>query len=399
MGQFCKRNYLDFKNLNRRKFIIGSGAFITMATLTSYGYVNIEGMVRDKIKRPNPNNFKEPILKAIAYGVSASNPHNTQAWKFKIINEQEMLLFVDSTRVLPETDPTTRQIHIGCGCFLETASIGMTQEGYSSQVNYFPRGAYTVSGFGELPVAQLSLTKDTKTINSPLNKVLLNRRTSRLQFSDEILDISTWKIISQLMGNNYNSIQLITDLKILNIIRPILSEGMKVESYTYRTNEESRKWFRENDKRIASKRDGINLPGNGIKGIKKWIAERQLKGLSSETWNDKKIIDYTLKNHNKKVNSSANIITITSTTNTMVDWVKAGQDYSRLQLSCLLNGFFMQPLSQVLQEFDEMKPLKSKFEVEMVVKENEKIQMVLRCGKSKEPYLTYRRGIKDMIIL
>ena len=385
--------------MDRREFIIGSTALITMTTLSCYGYNKSEKITKDKIKRPNPNNFKEPILKAIAYGVSASNPHNTQAWKFKILNEKQMLLFVDSKRILPETDPTTRQIHIGCGCFLETASIGITQEGYTSQVDYFPEGEYEISEIGEFPVAKLSLTKNINVKNAALNKVLLNRQTSRLQFSDEIIDISTRKSINQLMGKNYNNIQLITDLETLNSIRPILSEGMKVESYTYNTNEESRKWFRENDKKIENEKDGINLPGNGMKGIKKWFAERQLKGLSSEKWNDKKIIDYTLKNHYKKVNSSVNIITITSTTNTMIDWVKAGQDYAHLQLSCLLEGFYMQPLSQVLQEFDEMKHLKVKFEAKMGIKENEKTQMVLRCGKSKEPFLTYRREIKNMIVL
>jgi len=384
--------------MNRRKFIIGSGAFITMTSLSSYGYIKLEDAEEDKIKRPNPNNFKKPILKAIAYGVSASNPHNTQAWKFKIISEHEMLLFVDATRILPETDPTTRQIHIGCGCFLETALIGMTQEGFVSQIDYFPENDYNKYKLGVLPVAKLTITKDTNVINSTLNKVLLDRRTSRLQFSDEVISTSTWNNIIELIGHKHNSIQLITDTKILNNIRPILSAGMKIESYTYLTNEESRIWFRENNDRIENERDGINLPGNGITGIKKWFAERKLKGLTPEEWNDKETIDYTLKNHIKKVKSSSNIIVIKSQTNTMFDWVKTGQDYARLQLSCLVKDFFMHPLSQVLQEFDEMKTVKTKFEKAMDVKGNEKIQMALRVGKSKEPYLTYRRKINDMII-
>lgn len=383
--------------MNRRKFIIGSGAFITMATLSSYGYVKIEDIDEDKIKRPNPNNFKEPIFKAIAYGVSASNPHNTQAWMFKIIDEYNMLLFVDVTRILPETDPTTRQIHIGCGCFLETASIGMTQEGFTSQIDYFPENNYDISNLGTLPVAKLTIKKDNNVVNSPLNKVLLNRRTSRLQFSDEVISVSIWNTINDLIADKHSSIQLITDIKTLNSIRPILFEGMKVESYTYDTNEESRKWFRENETKIENKRDGINLAGNGINGIKKWFAEIKLKGLTPEEWNNKNTIDYTLKSHHKKVETSPNIIVTKTQTNTLLDWVKAGQDYCRLQLSCLVEGFYMQPLSQVLQEFDEMKTLKTQFEETMGVKENEKIQMALRVGKSKEPYLTYRRKIKDMI--
>lgn len=385
--------------MDRRKFIIGSGAFITMVTLSSYTLIEIEeNRAKDKIKRPNPNHFKEPTLKAIAYGVSASNPHNTQAWKFKILSEDELLLFVDETRILPETDPTTRQIHIGCGCFLETASIGMTQEGFTSKIEYFPEGNYKNSQIGTLPVAKLTIKKNTNIVNSSLNNVLLQRKTSRLQFYDTIINDSTWNNILKLIGNKHNEIQLFTEVDFLNKIKPILTEGMKVESYTYRTNEESRKWFRENDDRIESKRDGINLPGNGICGIKKWFAERKLKGLDAKEWNNKKTIDYTLKSHSKKVASAPNIITIKSKTNTMLDWVKAGQDYARLQLACLANGFYMHPLSQVLQEFDEMKPLKIKFEEAMQVKENEKIQMAVRVGKSRDPYLSYRRTINDMTI-
>ena len=384
--------------MDRREFIIGSTALITMTTLSCYGYNKSEKITKDKIKRPNPNNFKEPILKAIAYGVSASNPHNTQAWKFKIIDEHNMLLFVDATRILPETDPTTRQIHIGCGCFLETASIGMKQEGFISQIDYFPENDYDTSNLGTLPVAKLTIKKDANVVKSPINKVLLNRRTSRLQFSDEVISPSVWNEINELIADKHSSIQLITNIKTLNSIKPILSKGMKIESYTYKTNEESRKWFRENDDKIENKRDGINLPGNGICGIKKWFAEIKLKGLTPEEWNNKNTIDYTLKSHHKKVESSPNIIIIKTQANTMLDWVKAGQDYCRLQLSCLAKGFYMQPLSQVLQEFDEMKPLKTQFEEKMGVKENEKIQMALRVGKSKEPYLTYRRKLKDMLI-
>lgn len=290
--------------MDRRKFIISSGALITMATLSSYSLIELEkNSSKDKIKRPNPSHFKDPILKAIAYGVSASNPHNTQAWKFKLISKEELLLFVDPTRILPETDPTTRQIHIGCGCFLETASIGMTKEGFSSQIEYFPEGNYKISQLGTLPVAKLTLKKKANVVSSSLNNVLLQRKTSRLQFSGAIISDSTWNSILKLIGNKHNKIQLFTEVGFLNKIKPILSEGMKTESYTYRTNEESRKWFRENDDRIKSERDGINLSGNGIRGIKKWFAEKKLKGLNAKEWNNKITIDYTLKSHYKKVAS------------------------------------------------------------------------------------------------
>ena len=383
--------------MNRRKFLVSSGAVITVASLSYYGYNNTVLKLEDKIKRPNPNDFNEPVLKAIAYGATASNPHNTQAWKFKIISITEMLIFVDQNRILTETDPPNRQIHIGCGCFIETASIGMIEGGYATKFEYFPEGQYEREHVGAFPVARLAFKLDSSLKISPLNKVLLARRTSRLPYDNVPITAEIWNKILTLMGKTFYTPRLITDSKTLDEIKPILCDAMKIESHTYRTNEESRVWFRENNDKIASTRDGINLSGNGVTGIPKFFARRQLRGLSAEAWHNKSAIGPFLENHTNKVLSSSNILTLKTPTNTMLEWVKVGQDYTRLQLACLVYGFYMQPLSQVLQEFDEMKNLRNKFEKIMNIVYQEKIQMVLRVGKSEKPYLTYRRNVKNFI--
>lgn len=66
-------------------------------------------------RRPVLKGLDSPILKAISYGVNMPNPHNTQAWKFKIISDTDMLSYIDESRLLPMNDPSTRQIHIGSG--------------------------------------------------------------------------------------------------------------------------------------------------------------------------------------------------------------------------------------------------------------------------------------------
>jgi hypothetical protein len=377
--------------MNRRHFIYSTGAIVTASVFYSY-FLSVSDESKE-MKRPNPSDFSIPIEKAMAYGINASNPHNTQAWKFNILTDNSMLLFIDENRILPATDPITRQIHIGCGCFIEMVKIGMTKEGYSTKIEYFPNGYYDLSSTGKLPVAKIMFNRDSNVQISQLSKDMLTRKTSRKLYSNDIIDSTTWHEILLLIGDNQSAFELITSTKNLNIIRPLLADGMEIESYTYRTHEESRKWFRENDKKIAEKRDGINLPGNGISGIKKWFAERQLKGLKKDDWHSKKTNEYALKSHRKRVEKSPNIITLKTTTNTPLDWLKAGQDYCRLQLACISKGFFMHPLSQVLQEFEEMDTLRKRFEKEMNVQENEKIQMVVRVGKSEKPYLTYRRKV------
>src|SRR5262245_3624691 len=80
-----------------------------------------------------------PILQAITYGARAPNPHNTQAWKIEPLSNLENVLYLDEHRLLPVTDPSTREIHIGAGCFLESLATGMSGQGYVTNIELLPR--------------------------------------------------------------------------------------------------------------------------------------------------------------------------------------------------------------------------------------------------------------------
>ena len=111
--------------MKRRTFIFQTGTLITTAMLAQCNTA-VGTKTPYTIRRPNPNDFKAPALKAIALGVNAPNPHNTQAWKFRLHSDTTFTLYVDESRLLPATDPTTRQIHIGCGCFLSVMQAGIS---------------------------------------------------------------------------------------------------------------------------------------------------------------------------------------------------------------------------------------------------------------------------------
>jgi hypothetical protein len=78
--------------MEKKEFLVASGMLVTTAMLGAFA-LDSSGASSEiaeegyKNRRPHPNDFKEPILKAITLGLNAPNPHNTQAWKFKVINE------------------------------------------------------------------------------------------------------------------------------------------------------------------------------------------------------------------------------------------------------------------------------------------------------------------------
>jgi len=349
----------------------------------------------NKSRRPIPEDFDDPILKAIAFGMGAPNPHNTQAWKFKLISKTEMLLFVDVGRLLLSTDPTTRQIHIGCGCFLGVLQVGMTTLGYKTDIEMWPQGIYDSSETGSKPVARVSLRKDN-VAKDILAEAIYLRKTNRLEYNDHTLPEALFKTIMEVTNPAYCSINYISNSSLPKHL-DILYQGMEVECRTYKTYEESRKWFRENDDLIREKRDGINLPGGGTTGVTKYFAERSLKGLKPEDWHKTANINFYLSRYKKKVTQSKGIVQFVTETNTPQAWLKAGMDYARFQLAVTRQQYFIHPMSQVLQEFDEMKSLREQYDQLNNLKGEQKIQMVVRIGKAKEPFMSYRRNVEDLL--
>ncbi len=343
--------------------------------------------------------FKEPILNAILFGITAPNPHNTQAWKFKILNPEEMLLYVDESRILPVTDPTTRQIHIGQGTFIECLSIAASSLGFETKIKLFPEGPYPSKEIGKKPVAKIKLMSKTSSLQADsLFPFLDKRRTVRTAYNGDFLKQEELDKI--LDGSNPKYSEIFTFLKedeIKDIIRQAM-DAMKVETLNLRTADESRIWFRFNDKEIQAKRDGIALPDQGVTGFQRWMLETLFMGPEPEKFHNKTGVNQFLASYEKKIQSAKGIVMWKTKTNGMEDWVNVGRDYVRFQLSAEKNGYVMHPLSQILQEYGEMDTLRESFQKQMGIGRQEKIQMIARIGRSDYNYFTPRRELKTMLI-
>ncbi|GAB3219723.1 Acg family FMN-binding oxidoreductase [Spirosoma arcticum] len=344
-----------------------------------------------------PDHFERPILKAIAYGLNAPNPHNTQAWQFKLLSDTDMLFFVDPARLLPATDPPARQIHIGCGCFLAMLQTGMSAHGYGVQIRYFPEGDYTPdTGIGQKPVAHVRLQKQML-VADPLFAYLTARRTNRLAYEGPLLlpsEFARWLSAAQPACATARLVHNPTEL---TQHLDLLIEAMRVETLTYARHEESRIWFRESDEQMAQHRDGLCLPANGTNGIRKWVAEWLLRGKKPKNWHGSSATGSFLADYDQTSRTAKGLLLLTTPTNTPIDWLQTGIDFARLQLAGIQAGFYIHPMSQVLQEYDEMNTLRQRYELLNQVVTPQKIQMVLRVGRAGEPFLTYRRAVADFV--
>ena len=386
--------------MQRRKFIITSGTMFTASVLMgSEGGANQLFANTQKNqnanKRPNPGNFSQPILKAIAIGVNAPSPHNTQSWKFKILDDVSMLLYVDENRFLPATDPTQRQIHMGVGSFIETLSIGVTPLGYLAEVSYFPQGYNSREDFGKKPVAKITIIKTTE-IREELEKYIISRQTNRKEYEGENITISEFEALMEATGKTHSKINFIASKEKIETYQKLMIKAMEVESYKYETHDESRKMMRFSEKERAEKRDGLSIPQVGFTGIMVPLAEMSLKG-GPKAWHSKKSVQRHMDTFEKAVNSAKGIVTFTTDSNEIIDWVKAGRDFVRFSLALTKFNLSNNPHTQITQEYNEMLPLMTELNSLENIKEPGKVQLILRIGRADYSYYSFRRNLEDFI--
>lgn len=349
-------------------------------------------------KRPDPSEYKVPVLKAIAYGITAPSPHNTQSWYIDTLSSTEMLLFVK--QVLPETDPPSRQIHMGAGCFIECVAIGMSSESYETQVEYFPYGEYKAEAnqLAEKPVAKISLIEKPDLQKDVLYDYIYMRGTNRKPYEGKMITRDEFEQIKALTGKTNSEMIFITGKEDMQPYLDIFSTAMEIETRTRMTNEETRKMFRFSEEERKEKGDGISIPQMGYEGMIEKIAEKSLNNGDSITWHSDKNFKATMKGINKGIKSSKGIIMFKTSSNNMSDWVLSGRDYVRYNIAIAKLGLVTHPYNQVIQEYPEMAELQKEFDQLTRTKGDEKIQMIVRIGRADPSYKSWRKNVGDYII-
>src|SRR6185436_18296625 len=107
-------------------------------------------------KGPAPN-VRDPRVRAVSYALLAPNPHNLQPWIADLREANVITFILDRSRSLPQTDPYSRQITIGCGAFLELLRMAAAAQGYRAEITAFPAGDWPANAVGDQPVCRVVL--------------------------------------------------------------------------------------------------------------------------------------------------------------------------------------------------------------------------------------------------
>jgi len=263
----------------------------------------------------------------------------------------EITLYCDTNRLLPDTDPLSRQIVLGQGTFIELLYLAAKQVGLRADIALFPEGMFDAKTVDRRPTARISLYSDTALAKDALFAQILKRRTNREMYeTKDISDASMKSIMASASGLPVQiGFSTNTAADVLSQHRAIAKEAWRIELTTPRTMLESLKLMRVGPAEIKQNPDGISINSPFVRTV----VALGLFDRSKAPESDNASIASQIKDFNSKIDATPNFFYLITQGNDRVAQINAGRAYVRAQLAATAEGLSMQPISQALQEYPE----------------------------------------------
>jgi len=315
--------------------------------------------------------YSDPRKRALSWAILAPNPHNRQPWMVDLSEPDQATLYVDTNRMLPHTDPFNRQITIGLGCFIEMARLAASQDGIRMTAQLFPDGSDAAALDGR-PVAILKFSGTAP--KDPLFAYALNRRSHKVPFdtSKAVAPDALQTVLDAAVQTQVNGSVLPRHVQAL---RTLTHEALRIEVETPRTYVESVDLFRIGAKAVDANPDGIDFTGPVFEllGAAGMMEREALLDTSSASYKEG------MKAIFANTDTAMGHLWQVTPANTRLDQITAGRDWLRINLAATSQGLAIQPLSQALQEYPEMKDIYEDVHTQFAP-DGGTVQMLARIG-------------------
>jgi hypothetical protein len=309
----------------------------------------------------------------------------------------EITLYCDLTRLLPETDPFSRQIMMSHGTFLELLDLAARRKGLRAQIELFPQGEFGPAQLDKRPVARIRLAPDAGIKPDPLFDQILRRRTNREAYEPrEPAPAALQAIAASASGFPMRTGFVgAAQPEALQKHRAIASEAWRIELVTPRTILESYKVLRVGPREIAQHRDGLSINAPMARAL----TALGLFDRSKAPGPDDMATTSQLKDFNVKIAGTPAFYWLVTEGNDRKTQVNAGRAFARAQLAATAHGLSMQPLSQALQEYPEqVRPYADIHALLQAPPPRYTVQMWSRLGYAPPVGPAPRRPLGDMIV-
>jgi len=333
----------------------------------------------------------------LSYAILAPHSHNLQSWVVDLGTADEIVLSCDLKRLLPQTDPLSRQIMMSHGTFLELLDLAARERGLRADITLFPQGPFGPDRLDSRPVAHIRLVPDAALGKDPLFGQILLRHTNRSAYDgSRPIAPAAWQAMQQAvlphkLGFGHAGIE---QADALARHRSLALEAWRIELSTPRTIMESYDVLRVGASEIAAHRDGLSNLDPMVALLNRFGLFDRSKAPAPDDY----ATTSQVKDFGQKLDSTHGFFWMVSQGNDRVTQINAGRAYARVQLAATAHGLSMQPLSQALQEYPEQaRPYADIHRLCGAALPGQTVQMWARVGYAPAVPPAPRRRLQDFI--
>jgi len=199
---------------------------------------------------PRPEGPAGRIRELLAYALLAPSRHNTQPWLFEIEGD-ELRVYPDATRALPEADPEGRQLVMSCGAAVVNFRVAAAHHGFATSVEVPPVHRRD----GLLARVRLEERAATSEGVEELFQAIPRRRTNRLPLDGR--EPPEGLVTALLREARFEGVSLRpVDAPVRRAVAELVAEGDQLQWSNPRFRAELARWTRPNG---TDRRDG--MPG------------------------------------------------------------------------------------------------------------------------------------------
>jgi hypothetical protein len=334
--------------LTRRKTLALIGGGTILAATAGMAYDISRPPARALAPWDAAGGYADPRMRALSWAILAPNPHNRQPWMVDLSRADTVMLHVDTQRLLPHTDPFSRQIVIGLGCFLEVMRMAALEDGFAVETELFPEGSDAEALDGR-PVA-ICRFRPADGARDPLFAHVPFRRTLKEPYDMDrpVPDAALGALASAAIhGSRVGATNAPGEVAAM---RALSHEALRIEIETPHTYRESVDLFRIGRAEVEADPDGIDFTGPAFETMARTGLFSREVALDTTSMAYRQGAAAVFAN----TDTAMGHVWQVTDANTRADQIAAGRDWVRINLAATAQGLGIQPLSQALQEYPEM---------------------------------------------
>ena len=355
---YCILPKSDSKNNKMKNYFLMLTMLALLPSCVSHSQKARETLLTDK----------ENIYQVLYYASLAGSSHNSQPWKAEVYGEDSILIFADTSRKLNVVDPTSRELCISIGAFIENLDMAARCFGYETEIKIHAGPA----GFSG-PLASIMLTRsDACAEDDILNEIKL-RTTLRIPFDTLSIKQSD---LATLVSIDSSRIHFIAATSARGkYIRQKESEAYTQQARNKNAQDELAGWIRFSNKDVKQKQDGLTTEGMGIKGIGGFVVRNFFKPEDSKK---ESFVTQGIDKTKLQAENCGGWIVITQPSENIESRINTGRLYQAIHLKCRKMNIGFHPMNQVIEEagFES--------EANTYLGLNGKIMLIARIGYVKD---------------